>query len=44
MRRYLHMKRVGFEDARVSSLGFPRPLCEVTYLFSCLLDDLNEQC
>ena len=29
MGRYLHMSRVGFEGARMSSLGPPRQLCEV---------------
>ena len=29
MRSYLLMTQVGFEVARVSSLGLPRPLCEV---------------
>ena len=29
IRRYLHLTQVGFEGARMSSLGLPRPLCEV---------------
>ena len=29
MGSYLHMARVGFEHARISSLRLSRPLCEV---------------
>ena len=29
MGHYLHITGVGFEDARMSLLGHPRPLCEV---------------
>ena len=42
MGHYLHMELVDFEYAKVSSQGLPRPLCEVPYFFSCLLDVLNE--
>ena len=42
MGHYLHMEQVGSEDTKVSSLGLPRPLCEVSYFISCLLNGLNE--
>ena len=43
MGHYLHMEQVGSEDTKVSSLGLPRPLCDVPLLSSCLSNGLNEQ-